>query len=269
MNSWLSTAVMDEARRQAELIAAIFSPQAPDAACAGMRQEGTRWQTGLAAYRGNGLAHARNALRVQFPTLFAMLGSDAFAALCARYWRAHPPRRGDLAWVGEELAEFIPAVTTLDDWPWLSDCARLDWALWQISSAASSRLTEADLRRLVDEDPGRLSLKLSASTRRLASAWPIATIYDAHHQKNPDWQVVRNALTQARAETAWIWRPYGDPAAAAAMKTLDVATDRWILALGAGQSIECALDTAGFEFDFPAWLEDAVKQGWVECIQVL
>ena len=53
-----------EAQRQIELIAAIFSPSAADFSCAGVSQRGTQWQSGLAAYRGNGLGHARNALRV-------------------------------------------------------------------------------------------------------------------------------------------------------------------------------------------------------------
>lgn len=255
---------MSEAQRQRELIDAIFSPRAPDASCAGARQSGARWQAGLAAYRGNGRAHACNALHVQFPTVVAMLGADAFDALCFSYWRAYPPRRGDLAWVGEELPAFIETLESLDEWPWLSDCARLDWAVWQMSGASPAQFSEDDLRHLVDGDPGTLSLRLSASVRRLSSAWPIHTLYEAHHVTHPDWDAVTQAITHKRAQTAWIWRPQGNLAAPPAVALLDAETDRWVAALDADHTLDTALDAAGEKFDFAVWLEQAIRQGWLD-----
>ena len=255
---------MSEAQRQRELIDAIFTPQATDTACAGARQSGIRWQAGLAAYRGNGRAHACNALRVQFPTVLAMLGAETFDALCASYWRACPPRRGDLAWVGEELPAFIETLETLAEWPWLADCARLDWAVWQIAAAAPAKFSEDDLRRLVDGNPDTLSLRLSSSARRLLSAWPIHALYEAHHVTHPDWDAVNRAIAQKCAQTAWIWRPHGDLAAPPAVELLDAATDRWVAALDAGHTLDIALDAAGEEFDFAAWLEQAIRQCWLD-----
>ena len=255
---------MSEAQRQRELIDAIFSPRAPDAACADARQSGARWRAGLAAYRGNGRAHACNALRVQFPTVLAMLGDEPFDALCAHYWRACPPRRGDLAWVGEELPAFIETLATLGEWPWLADCARLDWAVWQLAGAPPAHFSEDDLRRLVDGDPAALSLRLSASVRRLPSTWPVLTLYEAHHVAHPDWDAVTRAIAQRHAQTAWIWRPQGDRAATPAVELLDAATDRWAAALDAGHTLDAALDAAGEGFDFAAWLQQAIRQGWLD-----
>lgn len=255
---------MSEAQRQRELIEAIFSARAPDASCAGSRQRGARWRAGLAAYRGNGRAHACNALHVQFPIVLAMLGAETFDALCARYWQSRPPRRGDLAWVGEEFPDFIETLDTLAEWPWLADCARLDWAVWQISGAPPAKFSENDLRRLIDGDPGTLSLKLSPSVRRLSSAWPIVTLYDAHRQAQPDWSAVTRAITQKCAQTAWVWRPHDDIAAAPTVETLDAASDCWIAALDTGHMLDIALDSAGEVFDFAAWLEQAVGHGWLD-----
>lgn len=255
---------MSEAQRQCELIDAIFSPLATVTACAGSRQSGARWQAGLAAYRGNGRAHACNALHVQFPTILAMLGDEAFDALCAHYWRACPPRRGDLAWVGEELPAFIETLENLGEWPWLADCARLDWAVWQISGAPQARFSENDLRQLIDGDPGSLSLKLSASVLRLPSIWPIVTLYEAHHMAHPDWKAVAWAIAQDRAQTAWIWRLHGDFAATPAVELIDTAIDRWLVALDAGQTLDESLDSAGEGFDFAAWLEPAIQKGWLD-----
>jgi hypothetical protein len=255
---------MSEAQRQRELIDAIFAPRASDVPCAAARQSGARWQAGLAAYRGNGRAHACNALHVQFPTILAMLGPEAFDTLCFSYWHACPPGRGDLAWVGEELAAFIATLETLDEWPWLADCARLDWAVWRISGAPPATFTESDLRRLMDDDPGTISLRLSARVFRLPSRWPLLTIYDAHRLARPDWESVALAIAQKHAQTAWIWRPHDDFAATPSVEALDAATDRWVAALVAGQTLDLALDSAGETFDFAAWLGPAIRQGWID-----
>ena len=260
------TTLADEARRQRELVEAVFSAQVSDTACAGVRQSGAQWQAGLAAYRGNGLAHARNALRVQFPTVLAMLGDEAFDALCARYWRACPPRRGDLAWVGEELPEFVETLQALDDWPWLGDCARLDWAVWQIAGAAPARLNEDDLRRLASSDPQELRLQLAGGVHRVASAWPIVTLYLAHHQPDPDWDGVTRAIQHRQAQTAWTWRPQAGMSSGLSVQEIDTATDRWIVALSQGLSLEAALDSAGDGFDFAAWLDQAARQGWLDAV---
>ncbi|MHB1245962.1 MAG: HvfC/BufC family peptide modification chaperone [Sulfuriferula sp.] len=263
------TALADEARRQRELVEAVFSAQISDTACAGVRQSGAQWRAGLAAYRGNGLAHARNALRVQFPTVLAMLGEEAFDVLCAHYWRACPPRRGDLAWVGEELPEFIVTLQALDDWPWLGDCARLDWAIWQIASAAPARLDEDDLRRLVSGDPQKLRLQLAGGVRRVASAWPVVTLYLAHHQQDTDWDEVTQAIQHRQAQTAWAWRPQAGISSGMPLQPLDTATDRWIVALNQGMSLETALDLAGDDFDFVVWLDQAARQGWLDAVMDL
>ena len=263
------TTLAGEARRQRELVEAVFSAQVSDTACAGVRQSGAQWQAGLAAYRGNGLAHARNALRVQFPTVLAMLGDEAFDALCARYWRACPPRRGDLAWVGEELPEFVETLQALDDWPWLGDCARLDWAVWQIAGAAPARLDEDDLRRLASSDPQELRLQLASGVRRVASAWPIVTLYLAHHEPDPDWVAVGQMIQRQQPQTAWVWRQQAGTSSGIPVQAIDGATDRWILALNQNLNLDAALDSAGKGFDFAAWLDQAVKKGWLDAVVTL
>lgn len=263
-----SRARTDEARRQRELVEAVFSAQVSDTACAGVRQSGAQWQAGLAAYRGNGLAHARKAMRVQFPTVLAMLGDEAFNTLCTRYWRACPPQRGDLAWVGEELPEFVETLQALDDWPWLGDCARLDWAVWQIAGAAPARLNEDDLRRLASGDPQALRLRLAGGVRRVASAWPVVTMYLAHHEPDPDWIAVGRMIERQQPQTAWVWRQQaGTPEVS--VQAIDEATDRWTLALNHDMNLDAALDFAGTGFDFVSWLNQAARKGWLNAVLTL
>lgn len=256
-----------EAQRQRELIAAIFAPEPTDLPCSGVRQTGSRWQAGLAAYRGNGLGHARNALREQFPTLLAMLGEAAFDGLCTRFWRTEPPRRGDLAWAGDKLADFVDSVEELQNFPWLSDCARLDWAIWLAAGAARPRLNEEDFRRLAAGDPQCMRLQLARGVSRLKSDWPVVTLFLAHREPDPDWAAVRGLLESGQAETALVWRmPETSSPMEPPVVALDETTDRWIVALMSAASIETALDQAGSDFDFTAWLEIAVQQGWLEAV---
>ena len=254
-----------EMERQRRLLAAIFAPQADAAACRDdVCQDGARRAAGLAAYRGNGLAHACNALRMQFPTVLAMLGTQAFDALCARYWRACPPRRGDLAWVGEELPAYLATVDDLAQWPWLPDSARLDWAAWQVSRAAPPRVSADDLQRLTEADPADLTLQFSACVAHLGSAWPIVTIHQAHQQADTDWAAVGQSIAAGTGQTACLWRPLGDPSAAVRIEALEAAISRWVAALAGGASIDSALDAAGTTFDFSAWLQKALTQGWLD-----
>ena len=255
-----------EAQRQRELIDAIFAPQPTEYACAGVNQRGAQWQAGLAAYRGNGSGHARNALRVQFPTVLAMLGDEPFNILCIRYWHACPPQRGDLAWVGEELPDFIETVHSLDDWQWLGDCARLDWAIWQTAGAASAQLNETDLHRLAEGNPQQLYLQLANTARLVPSAWPIVALYRAHHEPNPDWEKANQLLQRQHAQTALIWRPPAHFSEKITIEALDSPTERWFAALNQGMNLDAALDMAGNGFDFTVWLELAVRRGWLDAV---
>ena len=77
----MSAAWQQELQRQQALVQALFAAQPsaePDARLQAWEQ-GATWQAGLAAYRGNGLEHARAALR----TLWHHLHNPRLRAACA------------------------------------------------------------------------------------------------------------------------------------------------------------------------------------------
>ncbi|WP_031406560.1 DNA-binding domain-containing protein [Thiomonas sp. FB-Cd] len=255
-----------EARRQRSLLAAVFAPQptpAPSDELA-IRQRGARWQAGLSAYRTNGVAHAIEALRAQFPTVLAMLGEQAFEAVCMRHWRSHPPRQGDLAWVGIDFPQSLAVLDELLPWPWLADCARLDLALWQVLFEPRPGLKQDDLQRLAAQDPMDLNMQLAPGTRLLASPWPIVTLRRLHCEPEPDALALRTALQQP-GETAWVWRE-GLQAQCSALAPIEV---QWISALQTSPTLAAALDVVQDDFDLAAWLHLAVVHGWLESVQDL
>lgn len=261
-----TNATAREAARQQALVALLFAPQAAPGAPAalGVRQSGGRWTEGLAAYRGNGREHARVALRAQFPTVLAMLGEEAFDAVAARHWLARPPRRGDLAWVGEDFADTLAEQDELRPWPWLADSARLDWALWDLQRQPQPALQPADLQRLAELPPSTLRLRLAPGARLLASDWPIVTLWQHHRAPAPDARACRDALQQG-AQTAWVWRTGWQAQAVA----LPPTTARWMQALQTLPALEPALQAADDAFDLAAWLQQAVQQGWIDAVDAL
>lgn len=258
-----SAASRAEARRQRALLTALFAPRAaatPDPAL-GLRQQGAAWDAGLAAYRGNGLAHAVNALRAQFPTVLAMLGGAAFDAVCARHWRRRPPLQGDLAWVGGEFPQTLAEQDDPQPWPWLADCARLDLALWQVLFDPPAAFGETDLRMLAEGDPASLRLRLAQGTRLLESPWPIVTLWRAHRQARAQSGpgALRAAMRQP-GETALVWRE-GLRTQCAELAPEDA---RWLRALRTRPTLGSALDAVTDDFDIGAWLQTAVSHGWLD-----
>ena len=263
--SGAAPAIAREAQRQQALLQTLFAPRPGDVppAALGVAQRGARWDAGLAAYRANGLEHARIALRAQFPTVLAMLGEAAFDAVATRYWYAHPPRVGDLAHVGGAFPECLQAQADLAAWPWLGDSARLDRARWQVLFAAPARLAEADLQRLAAEDPDRLRVVLAAGTCLLESRWPVYTLWRLHQAPQPDTEALREALHQP-GEPVWVWREALRPQC----RALPRAEADWLRALRAG-SLGAALQGAAEDFDVSAWLQQAVAHGWIDRVEAM
>jgi hypothetical protein len=97
-----------EAQRQQRLLACLLADQA-DAGALPARGPQARALRGLQAYRANADASAGRALAAALPTVQRLIGEDDFAHLARRFWRAQPPRRGDLAEWGEGFADWLAA----------------------------------------------------------------------------------------------------------------------------------------------------------------
>jgi hypothetical protein len=232
---------------------------------------------GLQAYRATAGAVAERALGAAFPVLRALIGDDDFAAFARAYWLAQPPVRGDLARLGDGLADFIADDPRLRDAPYLADVARLEAAVARAESAADDGDVPADglasLQRLADTDPSRLALVLAPGTTLLRSAWPVASLWLAHGADSlreagaplvPDERALAEAgrrLAAREAEHALVWRvgwrvrvtrvDAGVPEAA----FLSALVDR--------RDLATALDRAAAVGDFPfdAWLARALADG--------
>lgn len=250
-----------EARRQQGLLRALWC-DARSPALPGWLREGRNGdiERGLSAYRANAGAIAERALQVAFPTVAALVGAVAFAALARDLWRQHPPQRGDLGEWGAALPDLIAANPALASEPYLPDSARLDWLVHQASRAADAPAEPPALDALGTHSPEQLQLVLRPGCALLASVWPVASLWSAHqHACDDRFAGVRTALAAAVAEQAWVYRKGW----AVRVAVLEPSAAAFTAAVLAGGTVADALDSAGDNFDFEAWLVQALQGHWL------
>lgn len=260
-----------EAARQAALLGAVQPGGHVPGPGLALRAPQAGLARGLQVYQANAGAAAERALAAAYPTVAALIGGESMAALARVFWRAQPPRRGDLGEFGSGLPAFIADSPTLASEPYLPDVARLDWLVHQAARAADAPATVQALERLGDTDPDRLQLLLVPGTALLRSRWPVVTIWQAH-QPLPEGQPqpadrfadVRAAMAVRRGEAAAVWRQGWHVRVAA----LGPAASDFTRALLAGQVLSEALDAAP-DLDFASWLGEALQQDRLAGVRVL
>lgn len=236
---------------------------------------------GLRAYQRNAQATAQRVLLAHFPTIAAMLGEDTLAALALILWRISPPASGDLGEWGAALPDLLAAHPDLQDWPWLPDSARLDWARHQCERAGDATLDAASLQRLGDTAPDQLRLVLMPCVALLSSPWPMRALWAAHQlppqaRAHAAQEALRQAISSTPAAGAppgsmhhvLIWR---DAAWQVQMADLSGAQLAWMQMLlegdaaqaGTPPSLSSLLDHSPPGLDFEGWLGAAITSGWL------
>ena len=222
---------------------------------------------GLKVYQANGHALAERALLAVYPVVAQLLGDESFADLARALWHARPPVRGDIACWGDTLAAFIQTSAQLQDEPYLPDVARAEWALHQCLGAPDLLADLATLALLTTHDPSQLHLVLAPGCAVLRSAWPIASILNAHLQASPSLQEAGAHLRAGVAQDAVVWRAGLRPRV---RLVLAGEADSLEVLLGGG-SLTQALEAqdGATALDFGQWLPMAVQSGLVLAVQAV
>jgi hypothetical protein len=275
-----------EAAAQGALLAAILDysaahPDVPMDASTFFEQQGDDLMAGLEAYRRNSRANAAHALALAYPTVLALVGERALGALAAVLWRLHPPVGGDLARWGAELPSLLATHELTRDWPYLPDCARLDWIVHGLDLHPVSGPDIDSLHVLSRHDPGDVRLMLQPGLSVLASPWPVVDIYRAHHPSASDpfqggameleaasrgelaLGKAREAVARKQAQNAIIWRHGFTPR----VQELPAADHAWMQMLADGVPLGAALERMAAthaDFDFSQWLVGALQHGWLQ-----
>ena len=146
-------------------------------------------QKRIGLYRGNVVANAQRALSAIYPVLQEIVGEAFFAGLARVFWQIQAPDSGDWNQYGRQLPHFLAEFEHAQHLPYLSDVARLEWAVHQAVYAADEPENEIRAEPDVLWRPG---------TQILISAYPIADIWLAHQASDSD------ELSQRLEHMRWV-----------------------------------------------------------------
>ncbi|MBX7230020.1 MAG: DNA-binding domain-containing protein [Burkholderiaceae bacterium] len=146
-------------------------------------------QKRIGLYRGNVVANAQRALSAIYPVLQEIVGEDFFAGLARAFWKIQAPDSGDWNQYGRQLPYFLAEFEHAQHLPYLSDVARLEWAVHQAVYAADEPENAIRAEPDVLWRPG---------TQILISSYPIADIWLAHQASDSD------ELSQRLEHMRWV-----------------------------------------------------------------
>ena len=223
---------------------------------------------GLQTYQANAGHAALRSLQAAYPVVAQLIGDKAFAHLATDYWAKYPPVRGDLAQWGSELPVFITSIQALQTEPYLSDVAKVEWALHIAATAPDKAVDLASFALLTALEPDTLTLQLATGIAMIHSEYPVASILTAHLYDSPSFDDVGQKLRQNSPEIALVWRQDLRPM----VGTISPAKAVFLTHLLAGESLLASLNSAlsatlttdvSTPFDFTTWLSQAVTKGLV------
>ena len=135
-------------------------------------------------YRNTVATNYRNALGATYAVVRELTGATFFNAAADAFTASHPSTGGDLNVYGKEFADFLAAYPYARDLPYLSDVARLEWAIDEAVRARDSTAPPEEVLAALGRLPGdavtRQKFVLDPSCRLVRSRFPVMRIWQVH-----------------------------------------------------------------------------------------
>lgn len=222
---------------------------------------------GIDIYRRNLLANAQRALSISFPTVFELLDSNISKNLVYQFLRLSPPAQGDWAQWGTDFPHFISTIEVGFQYPYLADCATVDWHVHCAVHGIDQSLEQSSLQYLVNAKPEKIEIVFNQNVALLKTQYPITEIFQAHHHDDELHREVamskaqRILSTEAVEQIVMIYRPEFKPEVA----SLTASEGAFMFCLMSGKSLEQALDMVKDDnnFSFEQWLLTAIERNLI------
>jgi hypothetical protein len=144
----------------------------------------------LGIYRNTFLLTASRALKLTFPAVERLVGSEFFEGAAQTFVVECPPNRADLNVYGDEFPRFLERFAPAGTLPYLPDVARLEYAVSRALHAEDRpSLDPAELARLGEADQAQVRFAGHPSISTLEASVPVDAI----------WRSVLNQDDQAMA----------------------------------------------------------------------
>ena len=134
----------------------------------------------LAIHRNTFVASITKALRLTYPAVDRLVGSEFFDGAAHAFVQERPPRSAWLDDYGADFPDFLAAFAPAASLRYLADVARLEWAVGQALHAVDAK--PVDLARLaaIDEaDHGRIRFTPHPSVSLLRANSPVDKLWHA------------------------------------------------------------------------------------------
>jgi hypothetical protein len=157
-------------------------------------------------YRNNVSQALINALRVRFPVVEQLVGSQFFSAMAGAYVSTCKPTSAVLIYYGASFAEFISNFEGTQALPYLVEVAKFENAWWHAYHAAEAQaLTAATLSNFPPEVWGELKFQFHPSVQLFHALHSAAEIWQWHQIPNNPHQ-----LAEAGEEFVIVSRPHAE-----------------------------------------------------------
>lgn len=256
MNGARISSTAEQAAQQDQLLTAII----------GQTADNDFEAEGLEIYQRNLIANASRALAISYPTVEQLLGEEDFTVATRFFIAQEPPVIGDWGVWGAGFPAWIKQQEALSDYPYLADCAQLDWYQHCCERAENSAPAPETLAYLSEFSADSVVLQLSPACQVVESSYPVVDIWSAHRPSATAEDVdtylsaARQKLAQGVGQNALIWREQW----VGQIIELNTVEARWWQALIAGCTFAEAIQRVE-EDDFPLsdWLLNAVQRQWI------
>lgn len=134
----------------------------------------------LRIYRNTCRSTLVEALRMTYPAVDRLAGSDFFSAAAEQFAEHHPARSAYLNEYGSGFADFLAGLDSANGVPYLADVARFEWTLSVAANAEDAPVLEPSaLLSVPPEENGALCFLGHPSVSFLELAYPADQIADA------------------------------------------------------------------------------------------
>ncbi|MCX4024886.1 putative DNA-binding domain-containing protein [Endozoicomonas sp. SM1973] len=135
----------------------------------------------LAIYQQNHFGNITQALQSTYQVLNEIMGEGRFKSIAHNYIKQHPPKEANINRYGESFALFLKEEPSLQDYPYLSEVAKLEWAAHTaFLSPLVKPLDITVLGTLADESTVDLKISLAPSVVLVYSEYPVLDIWQAN-----------------------------------------------------------------------------------------
>jgi putative DNA-binding protein len=129
-------------------------------------------------YAGMYFHRLRDCLQEDFPRVFQVMGGARSHNMVTDYLLAHPPAHRSLRHLGARLPGFLAGHSSLQEFPFLADLARLEWARADVFDDEDARsLSRADLSRTPADRLGDARFEVIPAFRLLELEWAAPAVW--------------------------------------------------------------------------------------------